>query len=84
MRYRITNESVALTEYVTLLTTQSVAVNLVQPGRILSKSHPFLGASFDSIVTNVDNLETWGVEINLSHQNLIKVLMVFWKIKNST
>ena len=63
MKHGIANESVALTEYVTLLTCQSVTVNLVQPGLVLSKSHPFLGASLDSIVTNVDNLEMREVEI---------------------
>ena len=63
MKHDIANEMVALSEYVTLLTTQSVTVNLVQPGFTLSKSHPFLGASRESILTNVDNLETWGVEI---------------------
>ena len=62
MKHGIANESVTLTEYVTLLTSQSVTVNLFQSGLILSKSHPFLGASLDSIVTNVDNLKTWGVE----------------------
>ena len=35
MKRGIANESVALTEYVTLLTSQSVTVNLVQPGLIL-------------------------------------------------
>ena len=47
--------SVALTEYVPLLTSQSVnvvnsvnSVNLVQPRLILSKSNPFLWASLDS------------------------------------
>ena len=47
--------SVALTEYVSLLTSQSVnlvnsvnSVNLVQPRLILSKSNPFLWASLDS------------------------------------
>ena len=63
IKHDIANEMVALSEYVTLLTTQSVTVNLVQPGFTLSKSHPFLGASRESILTNVDNLETWRVEI---------------------
>ena len=66
MRHGIANESVALTEYVSLLKTQSVTVNLIQPGLILSKSHFFLGASLDCAVTNIDMgryLETWGVEI---------------------
>ena len=70
MKHAIANESVALREYVTLLTSQSVAVNLVQPGLILSKSHPFLGALLDSIVTKVDNLETWGVEIKCPSSKL--------------
>ena len=70
MKHAIANESVALREYVTLLTSQSVAVNLVQPGLILSKSHPFLGALYDSIVTKVDNLETWGVEIKCPSSKL--------------
>ena len=48
MKHGIANESAALTEYVTLLTTQSVRVNLVQPGHSLSKSHPFFGASLNS------------------------------------
>ena len=59
MKHGIANESVPLTEYVTLLTSQSVTVNLVQPGLILWKSHPFPQASHDSIVTNVDI--KWGV-----------------------
>ena len=59
VNYGIANENVALKEYVTLLTSQSVTINVVQLGLILSKSHAFLGASLDSIVTNVDNLETW-------------------------
>ena len=63
MKHGIANEIVALTEYLYSLTTQSVTINLVQPGLILSKSHPFPGASLDSIVKNVDNFETWGVEI---------------------
>ena len=70
MKHGIANESAALTENVTLSTTQSVRVNFVQSGLILSKSHPFLGASLDSIVTNVDNLETWEVEIKCSSSKL--------------
>ena len=50
----------------------SVILNLVQP-----KSHPFPGASLDSVITNIDNLKTWGVKLNVPHQNLIKVLMMF-------
>ena len=48
MKHGIANESVALTEYATLLTSQSLTLNLVQSGVILSKSHPFLGVSLDS------------------------------------
>ena len=63
MKHGVANESVALTEYVTLLTSQSVTLSSFQPGLILSKSHPFLWASIDSIVTNIDNYKTWGVKI---------------------
>ena len=67
MKHGIANEqSIALTEYGTLLTSQSVTANLVQPGLISSKSYPFLKASRNSIVTNVDNREVWGVEIKCS------------------
>ena len=65
MLHGFASEIVALTEFVSLLTTQSVTVNLVQPGLILSKSHSFLEASLDSITTNTSNLETWEVEIKL-------------------
>ena len=41
MKHSIAYESVALTEYVTLLITQSATVNLVQRGLILSKSQRF-------------------------------------------
>ena len=58
-------QSIALTEYGSLLTTQLVTVNLVQPKLILSNSHAFLGVSLDSIITNIGNLETWGVEIKI-------------------
>ena len=43
MKYGNANESVALTEYVFQLTTQSVTINLIQPGLILSKLILFLG-----------------------------------------
>ena len=42
-KHDIANERVVLTVHVFLLTTQSVTVNLVQPGLILSKSYLFLG-----------------------------------------
>ena len=45
MIHDIGSEGVALTEYVTFLTSPSVTVNFFQPGLILSKLHPFLRAS---------------------------------------
>ena len=76
VKHGIANESVPLAEYVTLLTSQSVTVKLVQPGLILPKSHHFLGASLDSIVTNADNLETWGVEIKCPSSKLDQSISV--------
>ena len=70
MKHGIANESVALTEHVTLLISQPVTVNLFQPGFILSKSHPFLGASLDSVVINVENLQIWGVQIKCPSSKL--------------
>ena len=72
MKHSILNESAALSKYVSLLTSQSTRVNFVQPGLILSKLHTFLGASLDSTITNVDNFETWKVEIIVPHQNMIQ------------
>ena len=33
------------------------------PGLIVSKTHPYLGASLDAIITDMDTGEKWGVEI---------------------
>ena len=57
MRHGIVNESAALSEYISLLTTQSVAENLVQPGLILSNLYPFAGISLNPTVTNVCHLD---------------------------
>ena len=70
VKHGIASESIALTEYEFLLTTKSVTENLIQSGLILSKSHPFVRALLDSIVTNVDNLETWGMEIKCPSSKL--------------
>ena len=43
---------------------------MVQLGLILSKSYAFFEASLDSIVTNVNNLETWGVKIKCPSSKL--------------
>ena len=56
MKHGIANESVVLTEHVSLLTTQSVTLNLVQAGLILSRYHPFLGVSFESMVSIIDKI----------------------------
>ena len=45
-------------------------------GLILSKSHLFLGATLDSIITNVDNLETWGEEIKCPSSKLHQIINV--------
>lgn len=59
MIYSIANESFALINYISLLKPQPVTVSF-QPGLMLSKSNYSTRASFGSIVTNVDNIETWG------------------------
>ena len=75
MKHGLANESVASTEYVSLLITQSVTVKLVKP---VSKSHPFLEALLDPIIINADNPETLEVKINCLpsklHQSINDVL----------
>ena len=66
VKHGIANGSVVLTEYVSLLATQSGTENLIQSGRILSKSLPFVRALLESIIPNVDNLENWGMETKCS------------------
>ena len=48
------------------------------------KSYPFLRASRDSIVTNADNLEAWGVEIKCSSSKLDQSINDVLKDKKST
>ena len=84
MKHDIVNESVALTNFILQLKSQSVTIYLVQQGLILSKSHPFLGAPFDFIVTNVDNLETWKKEIKSPSSKLDQNFNDVFKIKNFT
>ena len=75
MKHGLANESVASTEYVSLLITQPVTVKLVKP---VSKSHPFLEALLDPIIINADNLETLEVKIiclpSKLHQSINDVL----------
>ena len=75
MKHGLANESVASTEYVSLLITQPVTVKLVKP---VSKSPPFLEALLDPIIINADNLETLEVKIiclpSKLHQSINDVL----------
>ena len=57
------NESIALQKYVQFLTSKSININVKKVGLLLSKSHPYLGASLDAVIKNVDSGERWGVEI---------------------
>ena len=66
-----------------VLPIQSVTANVVQPGLIWSKSRPFLGASLDSVVANVDNLETWGLEIKCPSSKLDQSIYDVLKDKKS-
>ena len=83
MKHGIANKSVALTDYISLLVTQSVTKNLVQPEPIFSMSHPFLRASLGSTMTNVDNLETWWVEIKCPSSKLDRSINDILKDKKS-
>ena len=74
VKHGIANGSVVLTEYVSLLATQSGTENLIQSGRILSKPLLFVRALLESIITNVDNLENWGMETKCSSSKLDKTI----------
>ena len=63
MKHGIAKESVALTEYVCLLTTELVTINLVQPGLFYQSHILFLRHHLTLIVMIVDNLGTLGIEI---------------------
>ena len=63
MCHGISHETEALNKYVESLTAKSLFVTADNPGLIISKTHPYLGASLDAIITNIDTCERWGVEI---------------------
>ena len=57
------NEKNALQMYINFLTKQNVCITTKNFGLIVSKTHPYLAASLDATVTNIDTNFTWGVEI---------------------
>ena len=63
MCHGISHETEALNKYVKSLTAKSLFVTADNPGLIISKTHHYLGASLDDIITNIDTCERWGVEI---------------------
>ena len=63
MRHGIVNESAALSEYISLLTTQPVKEKLVQPGLILSNLYPFVCTSPNPTITDVCHLDELGVKM---------------------
>ena len=63
MMHGVQNEKRALDSYVTHLHNSGLAVFIGQPGIIISKTHPYLGASLDACVTDINTNTEWGVEI---------------------
>ena len=63
MCHGISYEAEALKKYVEFLTANSLFFTTDNSGLIVSKSHPYLGASLDAIITDMDTGEKWGVEI---------------------
>ena len=59
----ISYEAEALKKYVEFLAANSLFFTTDNPGLIVSKTHPYLGASLDAIITDMDTDEKWGVEI---------------------
>ena len=63
MCHDISYETEALNKYVESLTAISHFVTADNPGFIISKTHPYLGASLGAIIIDIDIDERWGVEI---------------------
>ena len=59
----IVNERHVQNKYVEHLKFNSINVYVKQLGLLLSKSHPYLGASLDGLVICQQNGEKWGLEI---------------------
>ena len=49
--------------YIKEMQQEGITVEVKEVGLLLSKKKPFLGASLDRVITNLDTNEKWGMEI---------------------
>ena len=63
VQYGIESEGKAVALYIKEMEREGVSVKVDEVGLLLSKDQPFLGASLDRIVTNLNTNEKWGMEI---------------------
>ena len=63
VQYRIESEEKAVQLYLREMQQQGFNLKVDEVGLLLSREKPYLGASLDRIVTNMDTNEKWGMEI---------------------
>ena len=62
-RHGIQYENEALKRYTGDIAKKDIFLDVEHSGLIVSKTHPYLGASLDAIVTDIYGGEKWGIEI---------------------
>ena len=63
VQYGMESEDKAVGLYIKEMQQEGITVEVKEVGLLLSKKKPFLGASLDRVITNLDTNEMWGMEI---------------------
>ena len=63
VQYGIESEEKAVKLYLSEMQQQGFHLKVVEVGLLVSRKKPYLGASLDRIVTNMDQNSKWGMEI---------------------
>ena len=66
VQYGIESKQKAVELFIKETRKDGIAVSVEEPGLSVSRDKPYLGASFDRVVTMIDIGKKWGMEINLS------------------
>ena len=63
VQYGMESEDKAVGLYIKEMQQEGITVEVKEVELLLSKTKPFLGASLDRVITNLDSNEKWGMEI---------------------
>ena len=63
VQYGMESEDKAVGLYIKEMQQEGITVEVKEVGLLLSKKKPFLGASLDRVITNLDTNEKWGMEV---------------------